>query len=205
MHQRGTGYGGFTQSFLQVLNMKKTIIGTLIFCALLWGATTGNIQWTQLASAARHGIGTTGQSFTGSSSSGRLASFDGNGTLVDSGVDSSSVAGGATPLTAGTSVTMSGNNRYFVCTATCSVTVPLPTAGVTYCVRNDDNVAAQITLLALGGSGRYESTAHTGYGTAGTGTMVSAGSVNDSVCIVGRDTTHYLTMSFSGDAPWTVN
>lgn len=109
----------------------------------------------------------------------------------------------AVPLTSGTSVTLSENHRYFVCTGTCTVTVPVPAAGIQYCVYNDNNIATVITLAAIGSSARYESTARTAYGTAGTGTFVSGGAVGDKVCIVGRDTTHYSTLSFTGT--WTAN
>lgn len=107
------------------------------------------------------------------------------------------------PITAGTSVTLAGANQYFVCTSTCTITVPVPAAGVQYCIYNDDNVSTVITLSAIGSSSRYETTARTSYGTAGTGTMVSGGAVGDKVCIVGRDSTHYSTLSYSGT--WTVN
>jgi hypothetical protein len=107
------------------------------------------------------------------------------------------------PLTSGTSVTLRGNLQYFNCTGICTVTVPVPAAGVQYCVFNDDNVATVITLSAIGSSARYENTARTAYGTAGTGTMVSGGAVADKICIVGRDSTHYLTFSFNGT--WTAN
>lgn len=107
------------------------------------------------------------------------------------------------PLTAGTSVTLSGNNQYFVCTGACTITVPVPAAGVQYCVANDDNIATIITLSAIGSSARYENTARTAYGTAGTGTMVSAGAIGDQICIIGRDTTHYLTLNSRGT--WTAN
>lgn len=108
-----------------------------------------------------------------------------------------------TPLTAGTSVTLSTPRQYFVCTSTCTITVPVPAAGMEYCVMNDDNVATVITLSAIGSSARYENTARTAYGTAGTGTFISSGAVGDKVCIVGRDATHYLTPSFKGN--WTAN
>lgn len=109
----------------------------------------------------------------------------------------------ATGLTTGTSVTLAGSNQYFVCTGTCTVTVPVPAAGVQYCVMNDDNVATVITLSAIGSSARYENTARTAYGTATTGTFISGGAAGDKVCIVGRDATHYLTLSFNGT--WTAN
>lgn len=109
----------------------------------------------------------------------------------------------AVPLTAGTSVTLSGTSRFFVCTGTCTVTVPVPAAGVQFCVYNDDNVSTVITLAAIGSSARYENTARTAYGTAGTGTFISGGAVADAVCIIGRDATHYLTTNFTGT--WTAN
>lgn len=109
----------------------------------------------------------------------------------------------AVPLTAGTSVTLSENHRYFVCTGTCTVTVPVPAAGVEYCVYNDDNVSTVITLAAIGSSARYENTARTAYGTAGTGTFISGGAAADKVCIVGRDATHYSTIAYNGT--WTAN
>lgn len=108
-----------------------------------------------------------------------------------------------TPLTAGASVTLSAPRQYFVCTTTCTITVPVPAAGNEFCVMNDDNVATVITMSAIGSSARYENTARTAYGTAGTGTFISGGAVGDKVCILGRDTTHYLTTSFTGS--WVAN
>lgn len=109
----------------------------------------------------------------------------------------------ATPLATGTSVSLVGPRQYYVCTGTCTVTPPVPVAGYEFCVMNDDNVSTVITLAALGSSARYENTARTAYGTAGTGTYVSGGAVGDKICIVGRDATHYLTASFNGTG--TVN
>lgn len=109
----------------------------------------------------------------------------------------------AVPLASGTSVTLSGPNEYFVCTAACTVTPPVPSAGYQFCVLNGDNVATAITLAAIGSSARYENTSRTGYGTAGTGTFVSSGAAGDMVCIVGLDATHYLTMSYNGT--WTAS
>lgn len=102
----------------------------------------------------------------------------------------------------GTSVTLSGNSQVYVCTGTCSVTVLAPTINVQYCVLNDDNVATVITLNAITGV-QYENTARTAYGTITTGTLSSSGAVGDAVCIIGRDTTHYLTVSFKGT--WTAS
>jgi hypothetical protein len=60
-----------------------------------------------------------------------------------------------------------------------------------------------ITLGAIGSSVRYENTARTAYGTAGTGTLTSGGAAGDMACLVGRDSTHYLTTTFVG--AWTAS
>lgn len=110
----------------------------------------------------------------------------------------------ATPLTAGSgTVSLTGPREYYVCTTTCTVTPPAPVAGYEFCVMNDDNVSTVITMGALGSSAMYEDPARTAYGTAGTGTLVSGGAAGDKVCIVGLDSTHYLTVSSAGS--WTAN
>lgn len=111
----------------------------------------------------------------------------------------------STPLTAGSSCTAGGGSTYCVCTTTCTITIPVPTTTPvsTYCAYNDNNVSTVITLAAIGSSARYENTARTAYGTAGTGTLVSGGAVGDKVCIVGRDATHYNTLTSQGT--WTAN
>lgn len=124
------------------------------------------------------------------------------GKIVSTGTACGS-GGSATPLGSGTAVTLTAPRQYFVCTAACTVTPPVPAAGYEFCVMNDDNVNTVITLAALGSSAMYENTARTSYGTAGTGTMVSSGAVGDKVCIVGRDATHYLTTTYTGT--WAVN
>lgn len=106
--------------------------------------------------------------------------------------------------TAGTSVSLSsGISQMFVCTSTCTITVPVPAAGAQYCVYNDDNVTTVITMSAIGSSARYENTARTAYGTAGTGTFVSSGAAGDRACLIYRDSTHYTTIGFNGT--WTAN
>jgi len=106
-----------------------------------------------------------------------------------------------TPVpTPGTSITLTAPRGYAICTGTCTVTVPVPAAGNEFCIMNDDNVATAITLAALGSSAMYENQARTAYGTAGTGTLVVAAAAANKVCIVGRDTTHYLTVSNTGGA-----
>ena len=105
--------------------------------------------------------------------------------------------------TPGATCTFTANSTYCVCTTTCTITVPVPAAGYQFCAANDDNVSTVITMSAIGSSARYEATARTGYGTAGTGTFVSGGAVGDFACLLGRDSTHYLTLSSKGT--WVAN
>jgi hypothetical protein len=132
---------------------------------------------------------------------------DSNGQHVNYNSTTGAITCGTTakvaPLAAGTSHTFSGPFDIYVCTSTCAITVPVPSAGVQYCVMNDDNVATVATLAAIGSSARYENQARTAYGTAGTGTLVNAGAVKDFVCLLGLDATHYLFASGSGT--WVAN
>jgi hypothetical protein len=106
-------------------------------------------------------------------------------------------------VAAGISATLAPPIETYFCTGTCTVTVPPPAPGYYFCVALDDNVTAQITLAALGSGAQYEKTARNGYGTAGTGTMISSGAIGDKVCITGKDATHYETLISTGT--WTVN
>lgn len=107
--------------------------------------------------------------------------------------------GSSTPQSLiGTSLTFTGTSGIAVCTGTCTVIVPLPVANAQFCAINDNNVSTAITFAALGGSAMYQNGTRTAYGTAATGTLtISASSANE-ICIVGRDSTHYFTVSFSG-------
>jgi hypothetical protein len=109
----------------------------------------------------------------------------------------------AVALSSGTSVTLAAPAGFYVCTSTCTVTLPVPAAGYQFCIFNGNNVSTVITLAALGSSARYENTARTAYGTAGTGTLVSGGATADKVCLLGLDSTHYLTVGYQGT--WTAN
>lgn len=131
--------------------------------------------------------------FTGTLAGNTNVTFPTSGTLATTVV----------PLSTGTSGSLPSGSGFYVCTSTCTVTPPVPAAGYQYCVYNADNVSTVITLAALGSSARYENTARTAYGTAGTGTLVSGGAVGDAVCIVGLDSTHYLTVYAKNT--WTVN
>lgn len=106
-------------------------------------------------------------------------------------------------LPTGTSITLTGISGIANCTGNCTVTVPAPSPGVVFCAVTDDNVSASITFAPLGSGGSYESATHTGYGTAGTGTLSATAAVGNRACILGRDATHYLTYSATGT--WTVN
>lgn len=143
--------------------------------------------------------GTTNNGVTGSGTTGSITKFTGSASVGNA----TAADLPATTLATGTSVSLTAPRQYYVCTGTCTVTPPVPAAGYEFCVMNDDNVATVITLAALGSSARYEATARTSYGTAGTGTFVSGGAAKDQVCIVGRDSTHYLTTSSVGT--WTAN
>jgi hypothetical protein len=106
-----------------------------------------------------------------------------------------------TLIGSGTALTFAAPAQYVICTTTCTITPPVPAAGYQFCAMNDDNVSTVITLGAIGSSSYYEKTARTGYGTAGTGTIHSGGAAGDMICIVGRDSTHYLTTTYVGT--WT--
>lgn len=122
-------------------------------------------------------------------------------TTPASGTLNNSVS--STNLVSGTSLTMVAPRTYGVCTGTCTVTIPVPAAGYEFCILNGDNVSTAITLSAIGSSAMYENTARTAYGTAGTGTLVATAVVGNRVCLLGLDSTHYLTVSYTGT--WTAN
>lgn len=126
---------------------------------------------------------------TGGTISGLTALSMTSGQLANTSV-------GATPLVAGTGATLVAPREYYVCTGTCTVTPPTPATGDEFCVYNDDNVATVITLAAIIGV-QYEVTARTSYKAANT-SIVSGGAVGDKMCIVGRDSTHYQVLSFTG-------
>lgn len=109
----------------------------------------------------------------------------------------------ASPLSTGTSVSLTAPRQYYVCTGTCAVAPPVPAAGYEFCILNDVGVSTVITLAAIGSSARYGKTDQSAYGTAGTGTFVSGGAAGDKVCLLGKDSTHYNTASFNGT--WTAN
>jgi hypothetical protein len=124
----------------------------------------------------------------------------GTGTNI-TGIVNNNVSAALTAIGSSTGNTLTGPREYFICTAGCTVTPPVPVAGYEFCIYNDDNTSGVIVMGALGSSALYEKTARTGYGTAGTGTMTSGGAVGDKVCLHGRDATHYEVISYTG--VWT--
>lgn len=108
-----------------------------------------------------------------------------------------------TGTTTGTSVTLSAPRQYFICTSTCTITMPVPAAGYEFCVQNNVAVSTVITFAAIGSSSFYGKTDQSAYGTAGTGTLVSGGAAGDKMCLLGEDATHYNVASFNGT--WTAN
>jgi hypothetical protein len=187
-----------------------TIKGPITFSTIF--SVTGSTVTIPQASSSVFGVakvdGTTitasGGVFTAVAGAGGITQLTGDCTAgPGSGSQATTCPAKVTPLTTGTSVSLSAPRGYFVCTGTCTITLPVPAAGDEFCVRNDNNVATVITFAALGSSAMYEKTTFLTYGTAGTGTAVSSGAAGDKLCVVGRDSTHYLVGSYLGS--WTMN
>lgn len=169
------------------------------------GTTNGLAYFSSSAAETSLAAATNGQIPIGSTSAAPVlaAITAGFGTTVTNGAGSITIASSATPTAAGTTHSLTGPREYWSCTGTCTVTPPVPVAGYEFCVFNDDNVATAITLAALGSSAMYENSARTAYGTAGTGTLVVSAAAANKICLLGRDSTHYWTISYNGTV--TVN
>ena len=115
------------------------------------------------------------------------------------------IPGAATVFGSGTISLPAGNSVVVGCTSTCSVPVPVPVQNYEICVKNTAGVSTVITLSALGSSALYPKPDDSGYGTAGTGTMVSTAAAGNKVCLVGRDSTHYELIGINASANWTSN
>jgi hypothetical protein len=149
-------------------------------------------------------ITASGGVFTAVAGAGGITQLTGDCTAgPGSGSQATTCPAKVTPLTTGTSVSLSAPRGYFVCTGTCTITLPVPAAGDEFCVRNDNNIATVITFNNPGSSVQFEKTTYASYGTATSGTAVSSGAVGDKLCLVGRDATHYLVGSYLGT--WTMN
>lgn len=122
-------------------------------------------------------------------------------------VGAKAIAAGDLPAvnlpTPGTSITLSAPAGYGICTGACTVTLPVPAAGYTFCIYDDDAVTSAITINNPGTGVMFGLTDRSGYGTATTGTAVSTAGTNSQICFYGRDATHYSVGSFTGT--WTMN
>jgi hypothetical protein len=187
-----------------------TIKGPITFSTIF--SVTGSTVTIPQASSSVFGVakvdGTTitasGGVFTAVAGAGGITQLTGDCTAgPGSGSQATTCPAKVTPLTTGTSVSLSAPRGYFVCTGTCTITLPVPAAGDEFCVRNDNNIATVITFNNPGSSVQFEKTTYASYGTATSGTAVSGGAVGDKLCLVGRDATHYLVGSYLGT--WTMN
>jgi hypothetical protein len=187
-----------------------TLKGPITFSTIF--SVTGSTVTIPQASSSVFGVakvdGTTitasGGVFTAVAGAGGITQLTGDCTAgPGSGSQATTCPAKVTPLTTGTSVSLSAPRGYFVCTGTCTITLPVPAAGDEFCVRNDNNIATVITFNNPGSSVQFEKTTYASYGTATSGTAVSGGAVGDKLCIVGLDATHYLVGSYLGT--WTMN
>lgn len=105
---------------------------------------------------------------------------------------------------AATGHTMTAPREYFLCSTatTCNVTLPIPATGNEFCIRMDDNVSANIVLSNITNV-YFENPARTGFGSVSHGLKTTTGTVTNQICVLGRDTTHYVVMSLTGD--WGAN
>lgn len=121
------------------------------------------------------------------------------GTITTTGT----CAVAATSLVTGTSASLTGPNEIYVCTSTCTITPPTPVAGYQFCVEDDATVSTVITMASIASSFYQKAVAPgtaNGYGSSA-GAMTSGGAVGDMVCLIGRDSTHYLVGAYGG--VWT--
>jgi hypothetical protein len=121
------------------------------------------------------------------------------------GFTAAQIPAAASVFGTGTITVPAGNAVIVGCTSTCAVPVPVPAAGYEICVKNNAGISTVITLNALGSSAMYPKADDSGYGTAGTGTMVSTAAAGNKVCLIGRDATHYELGAVNASANWTVN
>lgn len=105
--------------------------------------------------------------------------------------------GTAVTLTRSTSRTLANASEIIICTSTCTVTPPASaTAGMQFCVQNDNNVSTVITLAAVSGV-QYEVTARTSY-KAANNALVSNGAVGNQICMVAVTTVLWNIFSYTG-------
>ncbi len=207
---------------MKIVRLIPSLVAAFLFCALFVtaqftpppGAGSGTVTsfsgsgpswltWTvsnPTTTPAASLAATTGQS------SHQVIGTCGSGTTF---APCSLVAGDLPPVAgvfgSGTITIPAGNSVIVGCTSTCTVPVPVPVANYQICIKNDAGVSTVITLSALGSSAMYPKSDDSGYGTAGTGTMVSSAATGNKVCLIGRDATHYELGAVNATANWTVN
>jgi len=105
------------------------------------------------------------------------------------------------PVAAGGSASVNAPYAYYVCTGTCTVTPPAPTAGFSYqfVIFNDTNISTVITLETIA-SVQYENSGRTALCTANH-QMKSGGAVGDSITLISYGTGVYYTAGSKGT--WT--
>jgi hypothetical protein len=150
--------------------------------------TTANAAAT-LRSTAGGWIQVPGEAPTQTAPAGQFFNSYNNGTFGSAAPASTS------NFATGTGASLTGPSEYYVCTSTCTVSPPAPSAGSVFTVQNGDNVATVITLAALPSSGVYQNQSQASYGSTNQ-TIVSGGAIGDKITIRGLDSTHYL---FDGD------
>jgi hypothetical protein len=139
-------------------------------------------------------VGYSTETYAAPSTSGNVMISDGtnwtSAALLDANIPfpTTTVSSGA--------ITVSARRAYVVCTAACQLTIPAPVAGQQICARNAPGTTGAITLVNQSGM-YYEKTDNSGYITVNH-KYVSGGAATDQICILGYDSTHYITMSSTG-------
>ncbi len=215
---------------MKIVRLIPSLVAALLVCALFVtaqftpppGAGSGTV--TSIATTSPLGGGTITTSGTltcttcvvASSPGAGIAHFAGSTQTVTSSAVSltadvtgvlpaANIGVAATVVNSGTISIPSGNSVLVICTSTCAVPVPVPALGYQICAKNIAGGSTVITLSALGSSAMYPKSDDSGYGTAGTGTMVSSAATGNKVCLIGRDATHYELGAVNATANWTGN
>lgn len=106
--------------------MRKALFWAPLVCLLsllLIAATSGNIQWTQLASGSRHGTQSEGQASDGTGTSGNLAKYNADGSLTDSGVTAPSSGTATQTIGSGTIALTTSSISSGSCASASTVTI----------------------------------------------------------------------------------
>lgn len=196
-------------------NAQGTTVGIVLAIAGTWVTENGTVVLSNTLPIISMNSATTITSTTPATIIGTSTITGGTTTriLYDNGgvygeyssVPQSLISPAASVFNSGTITIPSGNSILVGCTSTCAVPVPVPAAGYEICIKNDAGISTVITLNALGGGAMYPKADDSGYGTAGTGTMVSSAATGNKVCLIGRDSTHYELGAVNNSINWTVN